>query len=327
MRRRSFCENSVRNIRARLRFVAFCVILLQRRKIVVDCIIIGSGIAGISAALTLQANAKTVEIFGSAGLSEKIRKAERIHNYPGLTDVSGETFVAALQTQLQAANISIKEEKVSGVYALNGKFGVATQEGGYYESACVILCCGVEAIKEIVGEREFLGRGVSYCATCDGFLYKDKTIAVVCTSKKMEHEISLLAGFAKQVYAICMYKDVEITEQNVCILRRMPQKITGAQRVEKLIFSIKPAEDIPTELAVDGVFVLRESISPAVLIADLEMQDGHVAVDRHMQTNVQGCFAAGDCTGKPYQYAKAAGEGNVAAHSVTAYLNQKKKTE
>ena len=285
----------------------------------VDCIIIGSGVGGISAALTLKANGKTFLLFGSNALSEKIEKAELIRNYPGLTAISGKSFLAALQDQLAKEEIAVHEEKVAGVYALNGKFGIATQQGGYYESASVILACGVESVKTIEGETEFIGRGVSLCATCDGFLYKGKTIGVICTSKRLEHEIEHLASFAKKVYLIAMYKDVAVANENVEIIRKMPTKIAGNMRVEKLVFADK-------ELAVDGVFSLRESMAANMLIDGLEMQDNHVAVARDMQTNIPGLFAAGDCTGRPYQYAKAVGEGNVAAHSVTAYL-AKMKTE
>lgn len=285
-----------------------------------DCIVIGSGVAGISAALTLKANGKSFLLFGSKALSEKIEKAELIRNYPGLSAVSGKVFLDALQAQLNKEQIVVNEEKVAGVYALNGKYGVATQQGSYYESASVILACGVESVKTIQGETEFVGRGVSMCATCDGFLYKGKTIGVICTSKRLEHEIEHLASFAQKVYLIAMYKDVEIQLENVEIIKKMPLEIAGDKRVEKLIFADK-------ELAVDGVFSLRESIAANTLVDGLQMQDNHVAVQRDMQTNLQGLFAAGDCTGRPYQYAKAVGEGNVAAHSVTAYLAKRKMQE
>ena len=280
----------------------------------VDCIIVGSGVAAISAALTLQSNRKSFMLFGTSSLSDKVSKAEKIHNYPGLADISGEEFCAALQNQLKQAEIAITEEKVSGVYALKDKFSVMTQEGNLYESRTVIVACGVESVKQIEGETEFVGRGVSYCATCDGFLYKDKTIAVVCTTKRLEHEISYLADFAKKVHLIAMYKDVEVDRENVEIIRKMPQKISGGLRVNGLVFADK-------ELPIDGVFMLRESVSPAVLVGGLQMEDNHVMVSRNMETNLPGCFAAGDCTGRPYQYTKAVGEGNVAAHAVSAYLS------
>ncbi|MBQ8686024.1 MAG: FAD-dependent oxidoreductase [Clostridia bacterium] len=283
-----------------------------------DCIIIGSGAAGVSAALTLRANGKSFMLFGSAALSEKISKAERIRNYMGLPNISGEDFCKAVQAQLVEAEITITQEKVSGVYALGDKFGVATQEGGYYESASVILGCGVESVKQIEGETEFVGRGVSYCATCDGFLYKGKTIAVLCTSKRLEHEIGHLCSFADKVYLIAMYKDVEMGDEKVEIIRKMPLKLEGEKRVDKVVFADKT-------LPVDGVFVLRESVAPTVLVGGLRVENGHIVTTRNMQTNIEGCFAAGDCTGRPYQYAKAAGEGNIAAHAVCAYLSEQKK--
>ena len=286
----------------------------------VDCIIVGSGVAGISAALTLQANRKSFLLFGSKNLSEKIEKAEKIHNYPGLSDVSGKEFVAALQAQLTDAGIEVKEEKVAGVYALNEKFALLTQGGQQYEGRTVILAGGVESIKQIDGEEDFLGRGVSYCATCDGFLYKGKTIAVLCTTKRLEHEIGYLADFAEKVYLIPMYKNVEITRENVTIIQKMPTKIEGNRRVENLVFATAPKADIPAVLPVDGVFMLRESVSPAVLMGGLQVENGHVVVNRDMSTNIKGCYAAGDCTGRPYQYAKAVGEGNIAAHSVSEFL-------
>ena len=286
----------------------------------VDCIVIGSGPAGVSTALTLKANGKSFLIFGAKSLSEKIEKAELIRNYPGLSAVSGKAFLNALQTQLKEEEIAVNEEKVAGVYALNGKFGVATQQGNYYESATVVLACGVESVKSVKGETEFIGRGVSLCATCDGFLYKGKTIGVICTSKRLEHEIEHLASFAQKVYLIAMYKDVKIKDKNVEIIKKMPLELTGDRRVEKMVFA-------DGEIAVDGVFSLRESIAANTLCDGLQMQDNHVAVQRNMQTNLQGLYAAGDCTGRPYQYAKAVGEGNVAAHSVTAYLANYKTQE
>ena len=289
-----------------------------------DCIIVGSGVAGISAALTLKANAKEFLLFGQSDLSEKIGKAEEIRNYPGLSNVRGQAFVQALQRQLDEAGIDVAQERVMNVYALGGKFGVATQEGGYYESKTVILCGGVENVKALDGEVEFLGRGVSYCATCDGFLYKGKTIAVLCTSKRLEHEVDLLAEFAEKVYLIALYKEVAKQKDNVTILRKMPLKIEGDKRVERLVFNTPVTETGETALRVDGVFALRDSAPPNVLLGGIETLGGHVAVDRQMQTNIVGCFAAGDCTGKPYQYAKAVGEGNVAAHSVCEHLRLKK---
>lgn len=306
-------------------FASYDILFLKENYSMIDCIIIGSGPAGISAALTLQSNRKSFLLFGGNHLSEKVEKAEKIHNYPGLSDVSGKDFLSALQSQLKDANITVTEEKVGGVYALKDKFTLLTQEGKTYESKTVILACGVESVREIEGEEEFFGRGVSYCATCDGFLYKDKRIAVLCTSKRLEHEIAYLADYAKKVYLIPMYKPVEMQRENIHSIVKMPKKIVGEKRVERLIFPTPINEELGTELPVDGIFMLRDSLSPAILVGGLEMENGHVKVTRNQETNLKGLFAAGDCTGRPYQYAKAVGEGNVAAHAVSAYLSESKK--
>lgn len=284
-----------------------------------DCIIIGSGPAGISAALTLKANGKTFAVLGSALLSEKVYKAEEIRNYPGLSRLTGKDFQSALQTQLREEEIGIVEQKATGVYALNEKFSVTLSNGEMLESKTIILACGVQAIKQIDGEQEFLGRGVSYCATCDGFLYKGKQIAVVCTSKTLEHEIEYLAKIAGKVYCIPMYKNPNVQGENVVKIGKMPKQITGDSKVRSIRFDKSPLDGLPAELPVDGVFVLQESVPPSALIAGLDVKDGHVVVGRDLSTSLKGCFAAGDCTGRPYQYAKAVGEGNVAAHAVVAY--------
>lgn len=280
-----------------------------------DCIIIGTGVAGVSAALTLKADGRNFLLLGSPALSGKIARAERILNYPGLSAVSGKAFVSALSAQLAEMEIPVTDERVTGVYAMSGLFTVLTESGKTFEGKTVILATGVEAVKPVPGETEFVGRGVSYCATCDGFLYKGKTIAVVCTSKRFEHEAEYLYELAGKVYFVPLYKDpADLGEKSEKIVKK-PLRIEGGTRVEKLVFDDR-------ELSVDGVFMLKESVSPAVLVGGLATKDGQVEVNRDMSTNLRGLYAAGDCTGRPYQYAKAAGEGNVAAHSVYDFLMQ-----
>jgi len=282
----------------------------------VDCIIIGSSVAGISAALTLKANAKNFLMFGSKDLSPKIYKAEKIKNYPAFLGEGGKEFCETLKKQLEREEIEIQEERVSGVYAMKEKFVVATQQGGTYEAKTVILACGVETGKRIEGETEFLGRGVSYCATCDGFLYKNKKIAVVCLSEAHVHEAEYLFKIAGKTYFFPLFKGVK-TYENVQNIVKMPTKIVGEKRVNGIVYVDKDGE---TTLEVDGVFVLKDSLPPETLVAGVETENGHIKIDRSGKTNLVGCFAAGDVTGRPYQYAKAVGEGNVAAHSVVEYL-------
>lgn len=279
-----------------------------------DCIILGTGVAGISAALTLKVLKRNFLLVGSKELSAKISSAEKIKNYPGLSALSGKAFKDALSSQLGEEGIDITEGRATGIYDADGGFFVACGQD-MYEAKTIILATGVETVKLIEGEREFVGRGVSYCATCDGFLYKGKTIAVVCAAKEEEHEVALLAKYAAKVYLFALYRDCRIEGENIEKLVGVPKRIKGEGKVGSVEYT-------GGEIAVDGVFMLKDAACDS-LYAALKVTDGAVDVDRAMATNVRGIFAAGDCTGRPYQYAKAAGEGNVAAHSVNAYLNKK----
>ena len=284
-----------------------------------DCIIVGSGVAAISAALTLKANSKSFLMIGEKTLSEKISKAEEIHNYPAFVGVSGKAFTELLQTQLESEEISITEGRVNGVYSMKEKYVVTTQDGGMYESKAVILACGVETGKRIKGEQEFLGRGVSYCATCDGALYKNKKIAVVCLAKKFEHEAKYLSEIAEKTYLFPFYKGVDLGGDTIVKILKMPSEIVGDKRVNGILYDNKGEMQ---RLDVDGVFLLKEGLPPESIAFGVETDGVSVKVDREMKTNLKGCFACGDITGRPYQYAKAVGEGNVAAHSVLEYLNE-----
>jgi len=277
-----------------------------------DTAIIGTGPAGISAALTLKALKKEIILFGSAQLSRKIRAAEQIRNYPGLSMVTGTGMQEAFRAQLRDMDIPVTEKTVTGIYHMGTHYSILCNQE-VFDAKTVILCTGVESVKPIEGELEFVGRGVSYCATCDGFLYKGRKIAVLCTAKDLEHEIRYLADMAAEVLLIPMYKNPQVEGENIQILRKMPTAIRGGMKADTLMFG---EEAVP----VDGIFMLKQAVTPSVLLYGLETVEGHITVDRACRTNLPGCFAAGDCTGRPYQYVKAAGEGNVAAHSAAEYL-------
>lgn len=279
-----------------------------------DTAIIGTGPAGISAALTLRTLKKNIILFGSEKLSQKIRVAEEIRNYPGLPSVSGMQMQEAFLEQIRQMDIPITDKTVTGIYNMGTHYGILCDQE-MFEAKTIIMATGVEAVKPIPGELEFVGRGVSYCATCDGFLYKGKTIGVLCTTKDLEHEIEYLASLAEKVYLIPLYKNVAVKAENVEIIQKKPAAIEGGMKAEKLVFEDR-------EIVVDGIFMLKQAVAPSVLLYGLETADGHITVDRACKTNLPGCFAAGDCTGRPYQYVKAAGEGNVAAHSAVEYLAQ-----
>ena len=281
-----------------------------------DSIIIGSGPAGLSAAINLKTYNKNFLWFGNKNLSDKLEKAELVNNYPGLYGVTGKQLAEKFAEHCKNMELEITDKIVNTIYPMGDYYAVMA-ENEIYETDTIIFTIGVVAANTYPGENEFLGRGVSYCATCDGGLYKGKQIAVIATSKRFEHEIAYLAELADKVYLLPFYKDCEITADNIEIIKSAPKEIIGGMKVDKLLF--KDGE----ELTVDGIFILRNAIAPTTLLTGLEIDDGHIKVNRQMETSYKGVFAAGDCTGKPYQYTKAVGEGNIAAHSVIEYLGEK----
>lgn len=274
-----------------------------------DVAIIGTGPAGISAALNLKLHNKSIIWFGSSDLSMKVQKSEKIANYPGVPMVNGQKLNEIFKQQIEEAGLEIIDKMVTNIASTKNGFMIL---GGndVYEADKVLLATGTVTAKSLPGEEELLGKGVSYCATCDGFLYKQKKIAVFCGARRYEHEVEYLAELADKVYLYAAYPDCEIDLPNVERLSSPIKEIQGQQRVEK----INTVEGDSYE--VEGVFILRTAVAPSSLIKKLEVDGNHIAVNRKMETNIPGCYAAGDCTGRPYQIAKAVGEGNIAAHSM-----------
>lgn len=277
-----------------------------------DIAVIGSGPGGISAAITSKIRNKSLLLFGTGELSEKVQKAELIRNYPGLPDISGKELAGQFRRQMEILEIPVTRERVNAVYAMGDYFAIQAS-GNLYEARSVILAFGMAQKKALKGEQEFLGRGVSYCATCDAALYRGKRAAVIGYTKEAEEEAWFLSEMAEQVLYFPMYERVPDLPDRIQVLRENPREITG----ERMVQELRTEEG---RHPVDGVFVLRESIAPEQLVPGLKIEDGHVAVNLKMETNLPGCFACGDLTGKPYQYIKAAGQGNVAALSAVEYL-------
>ncbi len=338
-----------------------------------DIAIIGTGPAGVSAAITAKVRNKNIIIFGNDSLSDKLIKAQKINNYPGLYAVTGRQLANAFREHLQAMDISINNKKVTNIIKTGSYFSILTSDNDMYEASAIIMATGVSFLKSLPGEEELLGRGVSYCATCDAFAYRDKKVAVIGYNKEQEKEAVFLTQTAAKVYYIPMYNtkneqifpDSNITPDCNPADRDTSVKNTvnddnmseGKSQDKEAVGRVNPRDnlivikDIPlsiqeyvdrenitkndnnnnvsmlnlvmkgSRLTVDGVFVLRDSVKADKLLSGITLMDNHISVDRNMRTEIEGCFAAGDITGKPYQYIKAAGEGNVAALSAVDYVD------
>ena len=278
-----------------------------------DIAIVGTGPGGLEAAITAKIRNKDIILFGNKNLSLKIIKATEIKNYLGFPDITGEELAKAYDNHLQKMNIDINTSRINAIYAMGDYFALQSAEE-MFEAKSVIISTGVVTGKTLPGENENLGRGVSYCATCDAALYKGKEAIVIGYNPKEEQEVIFLAERAEKVTYIALYKNVSFLADNIEIIEgNIPKEIVKDGDKVALVTN-------KGSYQADGIFILRDAISPDKLVPGLEINEGHIVVDRTMSTNIEGVFACGDITGKPYQYIKAAGEGNVAALSAVSYL-------
>ena len=261
-----------------------------------DVLVIGGGPAGLSAALNIRARGRSVLVLSNPLEENPLWRAEKVDNYLGLPGMSGPQLLTALRRHAEEAGAEFCAGKVLNAVRMGDTWYVSI--GSDMENAkALVLAAGVARGKKFPGEAEFLGRGVSYCATCDGMLYRGKPVAVLGYGDAARRE----AEFLQSIGCSVTYFD-----------RPKHCAITGGTQVEAVTCD---GETVPAA----GVFLLRPTMAPTDLFPGLAVENGYVTVDRRMATNLPGLFAAGDCTGGPLQVSKAAGEGLVAGQSAAGY--------
>ena len=280
-----------------------------------DVAIVGTGPAGLEAAITLKIRKKNIIVIGKKDASSKVRSAERIDNYLGIPAVSGDDLAKKMLDHAESMGVEITDGRVSMIYPYGEYFAIQCGEE-ILEATSVILCAGVAPAKTIPGESEYLGRGVSYCATCDAAMYKDKKAVVVSYSPAFEEEAEFLRKYASEVIYLPVYDAGDLKLEGVTVEKANPLEIKGAMKANTLVTD-------KGEIATDGVFVLRDQIAPSSMVPGLETEGSAVKCARDMSTTIPGLFAAGDITGAPYQLIKASGEGLTAALSAVSYLSRK----
>ena len=285
-----------------------------------DIAIIGTGPAGLEAAITAKVRNKSVLLIGSKSSSDKVANAHAIQNYLGLPDIPGDEMARTFLNHATSMGVEITEDRANAIYAMGSYFAIQCHNGDY-EASAVIIAAGMTAMKPFPGEMENLGRGVSYCATCDAALYKGKTATIVAYSSEDEEEAEFLAERASEVTYLPQYEYSGTLQGNITVVSDVKPDTIQMKDGKAVLTTDKDT------YTADGIFVLRAQIAPSQLVPGLTMDGNHVKVDRQMATNIKGLFACGDITGTPYQYIKAAGEGNVAALSAVGYLAELKKQQ
>lgn len=277
-----------------------------------DIIVLGSGPAGLSAAVTARGRNKSVLVIGNRWQDSPLARAERIDNYLGMPGMTGMEMLEAFQRHAQEMGVELVTGKVLSIMEWEGF--TLTVGSQLYQGSALILAPGVVRQAKYPGEETYLGRGVSYCATCDGMLYRNKPVAVVGRSKDAPHEAAYLKSIGCQVVYVAPKRPDQL-EEDIPFIQAAKLAVKGEQTVTAL-------EADGADIPVNGVFILREAVAPGDLLPGLTLEKGAIQVDRSMATSVPGVFAAGDATGAPLQVSKAVGEGLIAALSACEYLDR-----
>lgn len=278
-----------------------------------DIAVIGGGPAGVSAAITASSKGRSVILFEAHGFSPRLRSVAKITDYMGIPDLSGTELMDIFVKHLKQMTVDIIEEKIISLREVGEGFILGTPHEEYSASA-VVLATGISRSTLFPGEKEFLGRGVSYCAFVDGAKYKNKRVAAVATVSDAMEEIEYLADQCEHVFFFPRYQGfVPPKKKNISVVLDTPTEITGTDKVT----GIRAGDDF---YSVQAAFVFRATDPLNSFLPGLEIRGRSIYVDDQAQTNIEGVFAGGDCTGQPWQINRAAGQGQKAGLSAIRYL-------
>jgi thioredoxin reductase (NADPH) len=298
-----------------------------------DVIIIGGGPAGLTAGLYNARARLSVLLLERLAPGGQVLTTDWVENYPGFPDgVSGFELMDRMKTQAERFGLKIQSEEVIRL-ELSEKRKVVFLNSGTLESKTIILACGATWKKlGIEGEDRLMGRGISFCATCDGPFYRDEEVAVIGGGDTAVEEAIFLTRFVKKIYlvhrrdklrATKLLQERAMSEEKITLVwETIPLRILGQNAVEAIELRNVKTGDVQRK-DVKGVFVFIGTIPNTELVKDSVKlnENGFILTDDNMQTSIPGVFAAGDIRSKLFrQISTAVGEGAAASYSAERYL-------
>lgn len=277
----------------------------------VDIAIIGGGPAGLSAAIEARMRELSVTLVAREDAKGGLSLAPLIDNYPGIPAVNGTTLLATMKSHALAMGTVFHNGKVTSILSHGGKFALGVGND-FIEASALIIATGAKQPKLLPGEAELIGQGISYCATCDGMLYRGKVVGMLAASEHAVSEANFLAELAAEV----LYFGKADGRLHPSI-RQIPEVITAVLVQDGKFSGVLTKEK---EYPLGGLFIEREQMALSTLMSGLATDGRFIQVDRNMRTNLPRVFAAGDCTGGPLQVSKAVGDGCVAAYTASQEL-------
>lgn len=277
-----------------------------------DVIIIGAGPAGISAGLyTQRANKKTLIIYNEKSSLEKASKIENYYGFPN--GISGKELYQNGIMQAKNLGIELKKEEVIKIEKIKETFEVSTSNRKYISRNVILATGNKKNVPDIKGIKELEGKGISYCAICDGFFYRGKDVAVLGSGDYAISEVNDLLNVANKITILTNKKKMpDFRAENVKVETRGVIAVKGENQLESI-----ELED-GTKLEVDGLFVAQGVAGSTDFARKLGalVKDNKIVVSDKMETTIQGLYACGDCIGGIYQIAKAINEGMIAGMNV-----------
>ena len=284
----------------------------------VDVVIIGAGPAGISAALyAKRANKNVLVIYNG---KSNLEKAEKIDNYYGFENgITGKELYEAGIRQAKNLGVEVKEEEVLNLELTLDGFAVKTVDNVYEAKTCIIATGNKKLRPNIDGILEFEGKGVSYCAICDGFFYRKKNVVVIGNGKFAVSEAKDLENVVGNVKILTNGENMA-TDTYFEVVNKKISKIVGDEKVKFIEFTDG------TTLEIDGVFVALGEAGGSDFAKKLGvvLDKDNIKVDENMATNINGLYSCGNTNGGLLQVCKAVHEGAVAGLSAVNYLNERK---
>lgn len=286
-----------------------------------DVAVIGAGPAGVQAAIHASRKKASTVVLGKASASAL--EGTRVGNYFGTGEVPGEEMLAAGRAQAEATGAVFEEQNVISAAVSDGLFVLGLEDGGEVRAKAVVIATGISRTKlNVPGEKELFGKGVSYCAVCDCNFYRGRRAVVVGNDSEAAVSAELMTGYASETHWVCWDPKANdalvgrALDAGAVMHSSRPVSISGDGKVESI--ALEDGTVIPT----DGVFIELGAKSAADIAMDLGAMpeiDDTIKVDADCSAGVPGVFACGDVTGRPWQVAKAVGQGCVAGTAAADY--------
>lgn len=294
-----------------------------------DCIIIGAGVAGMTSALYLKRAGINVLVIEKQYVGGQINKTYTIQNYPGFKEIDGPTLAISIEEQLKNLNVPILYDEVLEIKEDNEYKKVITKKEELLSKSIIIATGKEERKLNIPLEKELVGKGISYCATCDGNFFKNESVAVVGAGNTAMEDSLYLSNICSKVYLINrsdnfhkadnILLDQVKRKENISIITNsvITTLLQNDDKLQGIIINNKD------EIKINGLFIVIGSVPNIEFAKSLNLQNdkGYIIVDNKMQTNISGIYACGDIIKKDlYQIVTAASDGAIAANSVKKYL-------